>query len=79
MKLEHTGKVLRATTHNLANAVSLLQTQDGVLKSIGDIVSRMGELRAMHADVTKIRLTKKIMILSLEILVGQIAIGQSRY
>jgi len=53
MKLEHTGKVLRATTHNLANAVSLLQTQDGVLKSIGDIVSRMGELRAMHADVTK--------------------------
>ena len=53
MKLEHTGKVLRATTHNLANAVSLLQTQDGVLKSIGDIVSRMGELRAMHSDVTK--------------------------
>jgi flagellin len=53
MKLEHTGKVLRATTHNLANAVSLLQTQDGVLKSIGDIVSRMGELKAMHSDVTK--------------------------
>ena len=53
MKLEHTGKVLRATTNNIANAVSLLQTQDGVLKSIGDIVSRMGELRAMHADVTK--------------------------
>ncbi len=23
MKLEHTGKVLRSTTHNLANAVSL--------------------------------------------------------
>ena len=53
MKLSHTTKVLRATTHNIANAVSLLQTQDGVLKSVGDIVSRMGELRAMHADVTK--------------------------
>ena len=53
MKLEHTSKVLRGVTHNLANAISLLQTQDGVLKSIGDIVTRMGELRGMHADVTK--------------------------
>ncbi len=69
MKLEHTGKVLRATTHNIANAVSLLQTQDGVLKSIGDIVTRMGELRAMHADVTKkYELINKIMILSSETL-----------
>ena len=59
MKLEHTGKVLRATTHNIANAVSLLQTQDGVLKSVGDIVSRMGELRAMHADVSKSTSDKK--------------------
>ena len=53
MKLEHTGKVLRATTHNIANAISLLQTQDGILKSVGDIISRMGELKAMHSDVTK--------------------------
>lgn len=53
MKLEHTSKVLRGVTHNIANAISLLQTQDGVLKSIGDIVTRMGELRGMHADVTK--------------------------
>jgi flagellin len=53
MKLEHTGKVLRATTHNLANAVSLLQVQDGAMKSVADIVSRIGELKAMHSDVTK--------------------------
>jgi len=53
MKLEHTGKVLRGTSHNISNAISLLQVQDGILKSAGDIVSRMGELKAMHSDVTK--------------------------
>ena len=53
MKLEHTGKVLRGVSNNLANAISFLQVQDGVLKSAGDIVSRMGELRAMYSDVTK--------------------------
>ena len=72
MKLEHTGKVLRATTHNIANAVSLLQTQDGVLKSIGDIVSRMGELRAMHADVTKNTTDKQNYDSEFRDLVGQI-------
>ena len=73
MKLEHTGKVLRATTHNIANAVSLLQTQDGVLKSIGDIVSRMGELRAMHADVTKNTTDKQNYDSEYRDLTGQIA------
>ena len=53
MKLENTGKVLNAVSNNIANAISLLQTQDGVLKSVGDIVTRMGELAAMYADVTK--------------------------
>ena len=72
MKLEHTGKVLRATTHNIANAVSLLQTQDGVLKSVGDIVSRMGELRAMHADVTKNTTDKQNYDSEFRDLVGQI-------
>ena len=53
MKLEHTSKVLRGVTHNLSNAVSLLQTQDGVLNSMADIVTRMGELKGMYDDVTK--------------------------
>ena len=53
MKLENTGTILNAVSNNIANAVSLLQTQDGVLKSVGDIVTRMGELAAMYADVTK--------------------------
>jgi flagellin len=53
MKLEHVGKVLRGTSHNIANAISLLQVQDGVLDSAGKIVSRMGELQGMSMDVTK--------------------------
>jgi len=53
MKLEHTSKVLRGTSYNISNAVSLLQVQDGVLKSAADIVSRMGELKSMSMDVTK--------------------------
>ena len=42
MKLDHTSKVLRGVTHNISNGISLLQVQDGILKSAGDIVSRMG-------------------------------------
>jgi flagellin-like hook-associated protein FlgL len=53
MKLEHTSKVLRGTSYNISNAISLLQVQDGILKSAADIVSRMGELKSMSMDVTK--------------------------
>ena len=53
MKLDHSSKVLRGVTHNISNGISLLQVQDGILASAGDIVSRMGELKAMHSDVTK--------------------------
>ena len=53
MKIESTIKRLRATSYNVTNAVSLLQVQDGVLASAAKIVSRMGELKSMHSDVTK--------------------------
>ena len=53
MKLEHTGKVLRGVSHNISNAISLLQVQDGALSSIGEIVGRIGELKGMYDDVTK--------------------------
>ena len=53
MKLEHETKVLRGASYNVSNAISLLQVQDGILKSAGDIVSRMGELKSMSQDVTK--------------------------
>ena len=53
MKLESVIRRLRATSYNVSNAVSLLQVQDGVMKSAADIVTRIGELKAMHSDVTK--------------------------
>jgi flagellin len=53
MKLEHTGKVLRGVGHNISNAISLLQVQDGALSSIGEIVGRIGELKGVYDDVTK--------------------------
>jgi len=72
MKLEHVGKVLRGTSHNIANAISLLQVQDGVLKSAGDIVSRIGELKSMHDDVTKNTADKETYEAELTDLQGQI-------
>ena len=53
MKIESLIKRLRATSYNVSNAVSLLQVQDGVLATAGKIVSRMGELKSMHSDITK--------------------------
>ena len=53
MKLEHTGKVLQGVANNISNAISLMQVQDSALKSVGDIVNRIGELQAMYNDVTK--------------------------
>mgnify|MGYP001167917512 FL=1 len=42
-----------AVRHNVQNAISYLQVQDGSLTSAGRIVSRMSELRGMAQDVTK--------------------------
>ena len=39
--------------NNHQNALSYLQLQDGALESVGEVVSRMAELRTMAADVTK--------------------------
>jgi len=53
MKLEHSINGLEGATKNISNAISLLQVQDGILDSAGQIVSRMGELKSMYSDVTK--------------------------
>ena len=44
---------LNGASKNIANAISFLQVQDGILASAGEIVSRMGELQGMSADVLK--------------------------
>jgi len=52
-KLDSSIKRTEAVLNNHQNALSYLQVQDGALESVGNIVSRMAELRTMAADVTK--------------------------
>ena len=42
-----------AAKNNIQNAISLLQTQDGVLQTATAVVDRIGELKAMSNDPTK--------------------------
>ena len=53
MKLSASIRRTEATQANVNNALSYLQTQDGVLKSAEKVVSRMSELIQLGADVTK--------------------------
>ena len=52
-KLNSTIKQTEAVLNNHQNALSYLQVQDGALETVGNIVSRMAELRTMAADITK--------------------------
>ena len=42
-----------AALSNAGNAVSMLQTQDGTLRSVGRAMNRMGELAILAQDITK--------------------------
>ena len=53
MKLSAAIRRTEATQANVNNALSLLQTQDGVLKNAEKVVSRMSELIQLSTDVTK--------------------------
>jgi flagellin len=53
MKLSASIRRTEATQANVNNALSLLETQDGVLKSAEKVVSRMAELVQLATDVTK--------------------------
>ena len=53
MKLSASIRRTEATQANVNNALSYLQTQDGVLKSADKVLSRMAELAQMATDVTK--------------------------
>ena len=44
---------LDAALSNAGNAVSMLQTQDGTLRSVGNALNRMGELAILAQDITK--------------------------
>ena len=53
MKLSASIRRTEATQANVNNALSLLQTQDGVLKNAEKVVVRMAELVSLATDVTK--------------------------
>jgi flagellin len=53
MKLSAAIRRTDATQANVNNALALLQTQDGVLKTADKILNRMSELTTLAQDVTK--------------------------
>jgi flagellin len=53
MKLSSAIRRTDAASANVGNALSLLQTQDGVLKNADKILNRMSELASLALDVTK--------------------------
>ena len=53
MKLSAAAKRSGAAATNIGNAVSFLQTQDGVMKVAGKVLDRMSELATLYTDVTK--------------------------
>jgi flagellin len=53
MRLAAAARRSGAASVNVANAVSLLQTQDGVLKVAGKVLERIGELKTLATDPTK--------------------------
>src|ERR1051325_10512524 len=48
MKLTAAARRSGAAATNISNAVSFLQTQDGVLKTVGKILDRMSELATLN-------------------------------
>ncbi len=53
MKLSAALRRTDAANTGVANAISFLQTQDGGLKTAGDILNRVSELKTLSTDVTK--------------------------
>jgi flagellin len=53
MKLSASIRRTEATQANVNNALAMLETQDGVLKTADKVVGRMSELVQLAADVTK--------------------------
>jgi flagellin len=53
MKLSASIRRTDAASANVGNALSFLQTQDGVLKNVDKILNRLSELATLAQDVTK--------------------------
>jgi flagellin len=53
MKLQGEIDTLKGAANNVANAISFLQVQDGILESVANVVSRLSELKSLSTDVLK--------------------------
>ena len=53
MKMSAAIRRTDATSANVGNAISFLQTQDGVMKTADKILNRLSELATLSLDVTK--------------------------
>ncbi|EIQ00313.1 flagellin/flagellar hook associated protein [Opitutaceae bacterium TAV1] len=53
MKLSAAAVRSSATSTNIANTTSYLETQDGVLATVGDVLNRVSELYTLYQDPTK--------------------------
>ncbi len=53
MKMQAAIRRTDATSNNVGNAMSFLQTQDGGLKTAGKVLERIAELKTLSTDVTK--------------------------
>lgn len=53
MKMQAAIRRNAAVNNNVANTMSFLQTQDGALKTIGDVLNRLSELKMLYGDPTK--------------------------
>jgi flagellin len=53
LKMQAAIKRGAVTKNNIQNAISFLQTQDGVLQTATSVVDRIAELKAMSLDATK--------------------------
>jgi flagellin len=72
MKLEHSINGLKGVANGISNGISLLQVQDGVFQSMGDIITRIGELKSMYDDVSKSSTDQGLYDSELADLAGQI-------
>ena len=72
MKLSASIRRTEATQANVGNALSLLQTQDGVLKSADKVLIRMSELATLAQDVTKSTTDLSLYSTELDQLKGQL-------
>ena len=50
MKLNASIKRLAGAENNVQNTLSFMEVQDGLLKTAGDIVTRISELKGLHSD-----------------------------